>query len=307
MSVNLQLLGLTAIPRLSKKYKIQVDYFLERTLFGVSPEEFQKTFENVRKILAMFFEKFSISWWDVYYNSDIGMERLALAQEMQLDKRDVVLDVGCGRGYFTIAAAKFSGMVVGLDLMNGLGRYGWWRNFKESICELNLSHKVLGVKSDARKIPFKDSSFTVATAVHSIRNFRNEDCIEKAIREMKRIVVKNGNVIIVENIPVARTKAQEAHLELFRCKAKYTKGELYFLPEEQLVKMFQKVGFREVEVKELDYNLSAAPPFFCLDVHLPSIPKNEREKAIKSYNKALAMIRKWGEASPPALLIKATK
>jgi 16S rRNA G1207 methylase RsmC len=40
------------------------------------------------------------------------MERLALVQEMQLDKRDIVLDVGCGRGYFTIAAAKFSGMVL---------------------------------------------------------------------------------------------------------------------------------------------------------------------------------------------------
>jgi cyclopropane fatty-acyl-phospholipid synthase-like methyltransferase len=93
----------------------------------------------------MFFEKFGISWWDVYLNSDIGMERVALAREMLLDADDVILDVGCGRGYFSIAAAKFSKFVVGVDLMDGEGRHGWWRNFRASIHELNLQGKVVEV------------------------------------------------------------------------------------------------------------------------------------------------------------------
>ena len=308
MGVNLQLLGITAIPRLAKKFGVQVEFPEERMLFSMSPTGFQKVFEDAGRILTMFFEEFKVSWWDVYCNSDIGMERMALAKEMQLQEHDVILDVGCGRGYFSIAAARFSGFVVGLDLMNGFGRKGWWRNFRTSVRELNLSDRVTGVRSDARRIPFKDSSFAVAAAVHSIRNFENKHCIERTLREMKRVVAKGGSVVIVESLPVARTKAQEAHLQMFRCKVKCTSGELDFLPEEELVEMFQKVEFKKIEVRELDYNWSAAPPLFCLNCHLSStLTESERKEARKAYDKAISMIRKWGETSPPAILIKAIK
>ncbi len=118
-------------------------------------ENFQKLLEDCGKILEYLFEKYKISWRDVYAASDIGLERMALAQEMQLRDRDTVLEVGCGRGYFTIAAAELSKSVVGVDLMNGLGRHGWWRDFSISIRELNLVDRVLGVKSDGGRLPFR--------------------------------------------------------------------------------------------------------------------------------------------------------
>jgi len=305
MGVNLQLLGIQAIPRLAKKLRVHVEFPEERMIFGMSPEDFQKVFKDAGDILTEFFHTFKASWWDVYNNSDIGMERIALAQEMQLQKSDVILDVGCGRGYFSIAATRFSKFVVGLDLMNGFGRQGWWRNFRISIRELNLSNKVLGVRSDARSLPFNNSSFTKAVAVHSIRNFPNKNSIERAIGEMKRVVTRKGNVIIVESLPIARTKAQEAHLQMFRCKVKYTSGELDFLPEKELVEMFYRVGFSKIEVKQLNYNLSATPPFFYLDSS--SLADGEREEAKKAYDGAINMIKKWGDASPPAVFVKATK
>lgn len=305
MGVNLQLLGIQAIQRLAKRYGVQVEFPEERTLFGMAPAGFQKVFKDSGKILSTLFEEFKASWWDVYCNSDIGMERLALAKEMQLQEDDVVLDVGCGRGYFSIAAARFSMFVVGLDLMNGFGRQGWWRNFRVSMHELNLSDRVLGVRSNGICVPFKDYSFTLAVAVHSIRNFPDRDSIERAVSEMKRVVTEKGNVIIVESLPIARTNAQEAHLQMFRCKMKYIRGELDFLPEKELVEMFHRVGFSKVEVKQLNYDWSAAPPFFCLDTC--SLTEREREEAQKAYDKAVDMIRKWGDASPPAILVKATK
>jgi len=308
MGIDLQLLGIKAIQRLANRFGVQVKFPKECMMFGMSPERFQKIVEDDGKILNRFFEEFKASWWDVYRNSDVGMERMALAQEMRLQNHDVVLDVGCGRGYFSIAAAKVSKFVVGLDLMNGLGRHGWWRNFRISMHELDLSNKVLGVKSDARRIPFKKSSFTVATAVHSIRNFQNKTCIEIALEEMKRVVVKGGNVVIVESLPMARTKAQEAHLLMFKCKVKYTTGELDYLPKEELVEMFKNIGFKKIEAKELNYNLSAAPPLFCLDRYLSSsLKESERKEAKEAYDKAIDMIKKWGEASPPAILVNGTK
>jgi ubiquinone/menaquinone biosynthesis C-methylase UbiE len=307
VGVNLQLLAITAIPRLAKRSGIQIEFPEERMLFGATPENFDKAVKDSGRILDTFFKEFSVSWWDVYCNSDVGMERLALAKDMLLQNNDVVLDVGCGRGYFSIAAAKLSKSVVGLDLMNGVGRHGWWTNFGISMHELDLCGRVLGIKADAGSIPFKESSFTVVAAVHSIRNFQNRNSIEKALEEMKRVVVKGGSVIVAESLPAARTKAQEAHLQMFQCKVKYSSGELNYLEEGELLEMLQKVGFREIESKKLDYNLSAAPPLFCLDYHVSSLNESERDNARKAYEKAIKAVKEWGEASPPAMLVKATK
>jgi ubiquinone/menaquinone biosynthesis C-methylase UbiE len=307
VSTNLQLLGITAIPRLAEGFGIRIEFPEGRALFGATPESFDRVVEHSWKILDTFFKEFNVSWWDVYLNSDIGMERLALAREMLLRNDDVVVDVGCGRGYFSIAATKLSKMVVGLDLMDGVGRHGWWTNFRISMHELDLCDRLVGVKADALNIPFKESSFTVAAAVHSIRNFQDKNSIERALEEMKRVVAKGGSVMVVESLPTARTKAQEAHLQMFQCKVKYGSGELNYLEEEELLQMFQKVGFREIESKKLNYDLSAAPPLFCLDYYVSSLNEREKDEARKAYEEAVNAIREWGEASPPALLVKATK
>lgn len=303
----MQILGMQSIPRLARKLGVPVEFPTRVFSTSTSMEDFQKLLEKCGEILATLFEEFNVSWRDVYNASDIGLERMALAKEMQLSKHDTVLDVGCGRGYFTIAVARLSRFVVGVDLMNGLGRHGWWRNFNTSIHELNLVNKVFGVKSDARRLPFRPCSFSAAATAHAIRNFHDYHSIEVAIREMKRVVVSGGSVTVIENLPIARTKAQEAHLQMFRCKVKYTSGELDFLPKDKIVEMFQKVGFKRIEVKELDYNCSATPPLFWIDYYLPSLPESEREEAKGAWNKAMKMICKWGEVSPPALFVRATK
>ena len=276
-------------------------------LFGISPTDFQKILNKAERIVRQFFEDFKVSWWDIYLNSDIGIERTALAKETKLRKDDIVLDVGCGRGYFTITAAKNVKFVVGLDLMNGYGRQGWWKNFKTTMQELNLLKKVQGMRSNTRQLPFKEGSFTVVATVHSIRNFPNKQSIERAISEMKRVVVEGGSVIVVENLPITRTKAQEAHLKMFKYKVKYSSGELYYFSKRELLEMFRKAGFKneDIEIKILNYNLSATPPLFSLNTSI--LGEEKREHAQKEYNEAVEMIRKWGEASPLTILIKANK
>jgi len=132
VSVNLQLLGIQAIPRLTKKLSVQIEFPRWSTFFGISPTDFQKILSEAGRIVKQFFKDFKVSWWDIYLNSDIGIERAALEKEMKLREDDIVLDVGCGRGYFTIAAAKNVKFVVGLDLMNGYGRQGWWKKLQNN-------------------------------------------------------------------------------------------------------------------------------------------------------------------------------
>lgn len=307
MGVNLQVLGMQSVPRLAKKLGAGVSFPSGALSVPLHPDDFKRLYDDCGRILDSFFKQFKVSWWDVYINSDIGLERMAVAQEMQLRSHDVLLDVGCGRGYFSISAAKSSQVVVGADLMDGVERPGWWRNFNTCMNELNLCDRVSGVKCDAEHLPFRSSSFTVAAAVHSIRNFPSYCSIEAALKEMKRVVAKGGRVIVVENLPVARTKAQESHLLMFKCKAKYTSGELNYLPEEKLAEMFQKTGFQRIKTKRLNYNWSATPPLFCIEDYLSSLPESKREKANEEYNTATGMIRKWGEVSPPALFAEGTK
>ena len=306
MGINLQLLGLQAIPRLAKKFDVELNDFSGFIdLYGTSPEEFRKAYEKCAKILKYLFKEFNVSWWDVYSNSDIGMERTALARDMGLEKGDIVLDVGCGRAFFTVAATRCSRRVIGLDAMNGMSRRGWWKNFKESIYELKLPRKIQALKAHAQSIPLKDYSIDKAVAVHCIRNFRNQQIIQNALREMNRVLSKEGEMIIVENIPTARNKAQEAHLAMYECKCNYSSGDVYYFPQEELQRIFRDAGLRETHIEVADYNLSATPPIFYLDTS--RLSNEQIEKAQRQYNAAVDIIKKYGETSPPALIIKAAK
>lgn len=306
MGINLQLLGFQAVPRLAKKFEVKMDGFSGfLDLYGTPLEEFRRVYERCGRILEYFFKEFNLSWWDVYLNSDIGMERMALARAIGLQKGDIVLDVGCGRGYFTVAAARCSRKVIGLDAMNGMSRHGWWRSFMESISELKLTHKIQGLKADARFISLKDYSIDKVVAVHCIRNLGSKQTVQRALREMNRVLSKEGEMIAVENTPVARNKAQEAHLAMYRCKCNYSSGDIYYSSQEYLLKMFKSSGLKEVQAEVVDYNLSATPPVFYLDTSC--LNNRQMEKAQRDYIAAVDMIEKYGETSPPALIIKATK
>nr|MDO8046055.1 hypothetical protein [Candidatus Baldrarchaeota archaeon] len=55
MSVNLQLLGIQAIPRLTKKLSVQIEFPRWSTFFGISPTDFQKILSEAGRIVKQFF------------------------------------------------------------------------------------------------------------------------------------------------------------------------------------------------------------------------------------------------------------
>ena len=56
MSVNLQLLGIQAIPRLTKKLSVQVEFPRWSKFFGISPIDFQKILSEAERIVKRFFK-----------------------------------------------------------------------------------------------------------------------------------------------------------------------------------------------------------------------------------------------------------
>jgi SAM-dependent methyltransferase len=169
--------------------------------------------------------------------------------------------------------------------------------------KLQLNNRVAGVKGNAAAMLFRDETFDVASSVHAIRNFQDVTAIHAAFKEMKRVTKKGGRVIVVETIPSARNKPQEAHIKMFNCKVKYSQGELPYLTEEKLTDLLKDVGLNVSKTKKTDFNLSVAPPYFLFNA--ASVPEEQRAEAVREYNDAVATIKKYGETSPPTLTVEA--
>lgn len=95
-----------------------------------------------------------------------------------------ILDIGCASGYLTIQIASFfpRAEVVGIDSYKSAIEYGK-KNYP------NIRFKV----ADAHKLPFKNESFDLITCIETLEHL---EAPEGAIREIHRLLRKNGRVLI---------------------------------------------------------------------------------------------------------------
>ncbi len=178
MSVHLLLLALQSLHKIASRLGINIDVPDFYSLYGSPPMVFEEAVRRAARVLEGLMVEYGVSWWDVYLESDIGAERVLLVEELGLSRRNRILDVGCGRGYFSYAAAKAAGLVVGINIMNGYGRIGWWDEYMKAVKLLGLEGRVLGLAADATAMPFRDSVFDYAVAAHSIRDFSSIEVLE---------------------------------------------------------------------------------------------------------------------------------
>ena len=107
-----------------------------------------------------------------------------------------VLDVATGTGDFALDLARRPGIrrVVGLDFapkMLPLARSKAQRR--------GLSHRVHWMLGDAQALPFPDDRFLCITVGFGLRNFSDK---EAALREMARVVMPGGRVVILDIVPL---------------------------------------------------------------------------------------------------------
>ena len=97
---------------------------------------------------------------------------------------DDVLDACCGTGDLAIAAARAGGRVTGLD-------------FSEPMLERarRKAPELTWVSGDLLALPFADESFDAATVGFGVRNV---DDLERALRELRRVLRAGGRLGVVE-------------------------------------------------------------------------------------------------------------
>ncbi|MDR4504668.1 MAG: bifunctional demethylmenaquinone methyltransferase/2-methoxy-6-polyprenyl-1,4-benzoquinol methylase UbiE [Candidatus Scalindua sp.] len=104
-----------------------------------------------------------------------------------------ILDVCTGTGDLAISFSQQlngNGLVVGSDYCHDMLRYG-----KPKIKKRHLEDKVTLIEADTLKLPFHDNAFEISTVGFGIRNVTD---LMAGIKEMARVVVPDGKVIILE-------------------------------------------------------------------------------------------------------------
>lgn len=86
-----------------------------------------------------------------------------------------VLDIGCGTGYHFSSGS--TGLDVSLAMLNEAKKKG---------CTLNI-------QGDAESLPFPDKSFDTILCIFTVLNMCS---LDRAVNEMKRVLKKNGIIII---------------------------------------------------------------------------------------------------------------
>ncbi len=114
-----------------------------------------------------------------------------------------VLDVGCGRGLLTVAAASrlSRGSVVGSDVWNRGAITG---NRADSVLENatieGVRDRVEVKEGDARKLPFADGAFDAVVSNFVVHELKNRADRERMMREMARVLKPGGRVALVDFI-----------------------------------------------------------------------------------------------------------
>ena len=138
------------------------------------------------------------------------------AEYVDLPENGVGLDVGCGSGALTIAAAKRNpqGRMVGVDTW-GIE----YSKYTKEICEYNAAAEgVTNVsfrEGDAKRLPFADECFDAVTSNYVYHNIMGEDRRE-LLKETFRVLRKGGTFAIHDLMTKERFGNMEEFAEELR-------------------------------------------------------------------------------------------
>lgn len=117
-----------------------------------------------------------------------------LLRLMEINKGEIILDLGCGLGFFTREFAKKGAEVIGVDISQKL--------IEQASSLGKDKEKIKYYVASADNLPFvKNQSVDKATLILSIQNMENPDGV---LKECARILKPNGKLFMVINHPAFR-------------------------------------------------------------------------------------------------------
>lgn len=147
--------------------------------------------EGIRKLFDNIAQDYDRLNHILSLNIDKGWRKKAVREIADVDKPLKVLDVACGTADFTIEIARkvASGSeVIGVDISEGMMAIG-----REKIEKAGVSAE-LSV-ADCEALPYQEGTFDRISVGFGVRNFEHLDL---GLREMYRVLVPGGKLVILE-------------------------------------------------------------------------------------------------------------
>jgi ubiquinone/menaquinone biosynthesis C-methylase UbiE len=121
--------------------------------------------------------------WSAYLNASL---RMTLDEVADLPA-DRVLDVACGTGQLlaVLAGRSNSPELVGIDRVPAM----------LNVARLKLGQRATILECEATQLPFDDADFQLVTCTNALHYFPD---IDAALREIRRVISPNGNLIITD-------------------------------------------------------------------------------------------------------------
>jgi len=108
---------------------------------------------------------------------------------LELKPSDVVADLGCGTGYFTVPIARKVKKVYGIDIQKEM------LTFLEQKIRQHKIGNIETVLSKENEIPIQDESVDLLLTVNTLHEFRDKEAI---VNEMRRVLKVDGRAVIVD-------------------------------------------------------------------------------------------------------------
>ncbi|HUR10777.1 MAG TPA: bifunctional demethylmenaquinone methyltransferase/2-methoxy-6-polyprenyl-1,4-benzoquinol methylase UbiE [Flavitalea sp.] len=194
---------------------------------------------------------------------DVHWRKIAIRQLIDMKPRKL-LDVATGTGDLAIMAHKYlkTKEIIGIDISEKMLELG-----RKKIAKLLLNNEIQLIQGDSEAINFDDDSFDAVTVAFGVRNFEN---LEKGLAEMKRVIRKDGKVVILEfsqprqrlfkplfnlymkmvapGIASWMSTSKEAYQYLSNSVKTFPEGETF-------LHILNQVGFKETSIKRLSLGI----------------------------------------------------
>ncbi len=195
-----------------------------------------------RRLTVEQFTKQAVPFAQMPIHNDEDTNRLVI-ETAGISSNDTVLDVACGPGLITCAAARVARHVTGIDITPAMIEEA--QKKQESMGLTNMDWKV----GDALPLPFSGSSFSNVITRYSFHHFLEP---QNVLAEMVRVCQPGGGVTVVD-VFMSSPEEGEAYDRMEKLRdPSHTRALLLA----ELTGMFHDAGLREM--KTAFYKLDVA-------------------------------------------------
>ena len=226
----------------------------------------------------------------------ISRLKLRLAREIGIRCGMTVVDMGCGQGGFTASVAETvgeGGRVLAVDVSDE-----YLTEFEERLAKHGVRSVVTFVQADASDLEgvISDKVADIVVSYRFLEELVQPEAMATIVKQMARIVKKDGKVCIIELSTETRNKAEETYVRLHK-----ESGDSLFEPK-PITEAMKAAGLTSIEVRKSETNIWFSPDIARRDLGSAQVWFDaEVEKNLGQ------SIDKYGMKYPPLLVFSGVK